>query len=494
MLHLAAVDLGASSGRVMHGIFDGSRLALEERHRFSTRPVEMNSHLCTDIERIHAHIVQGLAQIRAEAGLTSVGIDGWAVDFGLLGPDGRLVAPPRHYRDSAHERGGLLAHRLVAFEQLFAETGIQHLPFNTVYQLLALQTEEPDLLNQSEVLLLLPDLLNFFLTGKAQAEFTNATTTQLVSAQTGRWSDALISRLGLRRSLFPDIVAPGTVLGPATRLAEALAPLVVHVASHDTASAVVAVPASRQPYLYISSGTWSLVGTVVPEPVTSQEAREGNFSNEGGVGNYRLLKNVMGLWILQEVQREWNARGESADLSQLLAEARQAVPFGHLFDPDDPRFLHPPSMLRAIEEACAGDGRMTPLTRGEVVRAIFESLVLKYRLVVEELMRISGFRFDAVHVVGGGSQNELLSQWTADCLGLPVVAGPAEASAWGNALMQLVALGEIACQHEARDLIRESVAIRLYEPRHPDAWQEPYERFRALIAQGSQARMAKLEQ
>ena len=290
------------------------------------------------------------------------------------------------------------------------------------------------------------------------------------------------------------MVAPGSVLGAAARLADVGAPKVVHVASHDTASAVVAVPAARDPYLYISSGTWSLVGTVVPAPITSPAARDGNFSNEGGVGNYRLLKNVMGLWLLQEAQREWAARGESADLPQLLAEASQAPPFRHLFDPDDPRFLHPASMLAAIEEVCVENGAGAPLGRGEVVRAILESLALKYRFVIEELTRITGFRFEAVHVVGGGSQNEWLSQWTADCLGIPVLAGPVEASAWGNAIMQLIALGELASRDEARQLMNASISIRVYEPRHQADWQEPYERFRAVVAQSGQERMAKLEQ
>ncbi|SIS92387.1 rhamnulokinase [Alicyclobacillus vulcanalis] len=492
MLRVAAVDLGASSGRVMLGLYDGARLTLEERHRFSTRPVQMGNHLCTDVAQLHAHVLRGLDACHQDSRLDAVGIDGWAVDFGLVNDRGELVAPPRHYRDPGHEAGVVRAGQLISSDELFLETGIQHLPFNTIYQLLALQSEAPDLMSRTAWLLLLPDLLNFFLTGIPRAEFTNATTTQLVSAETGDWSEKLLARLGLPRRMFPDIAAPGATLGPARRLTAVGAPQVVHVASHDTASAVVAVPARRQPCLYISSGTWSLVGTTVPSPITSLPAAKSNFSNEGGVGHYRLLKNVMGLWILQEVQREWAAADQALSLAQLLREAEESPPFAHLFDPDHPRFLHPPSMLAAIREACEEGGR-APRERGEVVRAILESLVLKYRWVVEELARITGYSFDAVHVVGGGSQNALLSQWTADCLNLPVFAGPAEASAWGNAVMQLVALGELGSLDEARELIRTSVDIRVYEPRASEMWEEPYKRFCDLVSDPHRASMAQLE-
>ncbi|WP_304457841.1 rhamnulokinase [Alicyclobacillus sendaiensis] len=485
MLHLAAVDLGASSGRVMLGAYDGARLSLQECHRFSTRPIEMDGHLVSDIQGLYRGIQEGLARASAHGPAASLGIDAWAVDFGLIDEAGRLVQPPRHYRDPAHERGVQRAFRRVSPEDLFRETGIQFLPFNTVYQLLALQEEDESRLNQSRACLLLPDLLNFMLTGVVEAEWTNATTTQLVSVRTKGWSRPVVSRLGLPDHLFPALRPPGSPVAPANRLGGAAPPLVVHVASHDTASAVVAVPAERSPYLYISSGTWSLVGTVVPEPITSDAALRWNFSNEGGVGNYRLLKNVMGLWLLQELEREWRAQGHAAPLQELLAEAERAEPFQHVFDPDHPRFLHPPSMAQAIQEAAVAWGGRAPEDRGAMVRAVLESLALKYRVVVEEIQHLTGLRFEAVYVVGGGSQNALLSQWTADCLGLPVFAGPSEASAWGNALMQLVALGEVSDVEEARQLVRASVQLAVYEPKHPSAWDEPYARFRERLTENA---------
>ncbi|MCL6489458.1 MAG: rhamnulokinase [Alicyclobacillus mali] len=481
MLHVAAVDLGASSGRVMHGLFDGSRLELEERHRFSTRPVKRDGHLVVDVDTLYRAIETGLRYIAGVHPLASVGIDSWAVDFGLIDEVGRLVQPPRHYRDGAHEVGVRRAMQRISLEDLFRETGIQFLPFNSIYQLIALQQENEPLVLRSRLLLLLPDLLNFMLTGVAHAEWTNATTTQLVSVRTKGWATEVLERLGLPASLFPEIRSPGTLLGPARHLVEVGPPQVVHVASHDTASAVVAVPAMGQPYLYISSGTWSLVGTVVPEPITSDDALRWNFSNEGGVGNYRLLKNVMGLWLLQELEREWATSGEPVSLPQMLQEAQRAQPFAHLFDPDHPRFLRPPSMTEAIQQAVKEWGGHPPEERGEMVRAVLESLALKYRVVVEEVKALTGFHYDAVHVVGGGSQNALLSQWTADCLGLPVLAGPSEASAWGNALMQLVGLGEISNLEEARALLRSSVALRTYEPANTASWEDAYARFRERL-------------
>ena len=436
-VRVAAVDLGASSGRVVVGTVGPGELDLEEVHRFPNGPVEAaDGSLRWDVERIRAEVLAGL---RAAGPVDSVGIDAWAVDYGLLDASGELLGPPYCYRDTrtddVHER--VLAE--VGEEELFATTGLQQLGFNTIYQLAA----EPSF-DKTETMLLVPDLVTFWLTGVVGAEATNASTTQLYDVRARAWATRLVERVGVPARILPPLREPGTVVGRlrpdvAERAGQSPETVVVAVGSHDTASAVVAVPAAADAsFAYISSGTWSLVGVELDEPVLSGAALRANFTNEGGVdATIRFLRNVAGLWVLSESMRAWGVD----DVRPLLEEASAAPAFGPLVDLDAADFLAPGDMVPRIEAACARTGQRPPATRGELVRCILESLALAYRRTVREVASLSGRTFDAVHVVGGGVRNELLCRLTADACGLPVLAGPVEASAMGNVLVQARALG-----------------------------------------------------
>ena len=404
--------------------------------------------------------------LRTAGSIDGLGIDSWAVDYGLLDEAGRLLGNPVHYRDSRTD--GVMEQVLqrVSAADLYAITGLQQLPFNTIYQLAA-----EGLLGQAAKLLMIPDLLGYWLTGEIGAERTNASTTQLYDVRAREWSEELAARVGIPTGLLPELREPGdvvgTVLGDRTGLAAGTP--VVAVGSHDTASSVVAVPAGDERFAYISSGTWSLVGLELEEPVLTDEARAANFTNEGGVdGRIRFLRNVMGLWILQECQRVW----EDDDLPGLLRDAADAPPFAVLIDPDAPEFLAPGNMPRRIEEHCRATGQEPPRSRGAAVRCVLESLALAYRRTLREAQTIADRPVDVLHVIGGGSQNELLCQLTADACGLPVLAGPVEASALGNVLVQARALGEHLPDLGAmRALVRSTHRLRRYEPQgKPADW------------------------
>ncbi|GGJ04936.1 carbohydrate kinase [Alicyclobacillus cellulosilyticus] len=493
MKHVVAVDVGASSGKAFLVSYDGSRMTVQEVHRFPNEPVSVFGRLYWDIYRIFGEIRSGLlragAQVKEQGGeLTSAGIDTWAVDFGLLDVRGYLLDLPRHYRDARTQAVFPRVVDALGGAYIFARTGIQLMPINTIYQLVAAREENPALLEAADRLLLIPDLLDYFLTGEVAAEFTNATTTQLLHPGTRDWDEELLQAAGIPRRLLPPVAPPGQVIGPPAADPELRADgmcsrvLVVRVASHDTASAVVAVPVAAEPYAFISSGTWSLLGTTVAAPVLSMRAQRFNFTNEGGVGNYRLLKNIMGLWLLQETQRTFAQAGLPHALAELLARAESAPPFAALFDPDDPRLLFPGDIPARIRDLCRAAGEPPPDDPGAMVRAILESLALKYRLVLAQLEQILGQRVAALHIVGGGSQNRLLCQWTADATGRPVYAGPVEASAVGNALVQLAALGEVRGSAEMRELVRRSFPVAVYWPTSTAAWDAAYERFCRLTA------------
>ncbi|MGC4936560.1 rhamnulokinase [Kribbella sp. DT2] len=520
-LRLAAVDLGASSGRVMVGDVGAGTLELTEVHRFWNGPVQVHGTLHWDILHLYRETLVGLTKAAAGGTIDGIGIDSWAVDYGLLDHDGRLLGNPIHYRDSRTD--GVMDEllRTIPAEDLYAVTGLQQLPFNTIYQLVAEQS-----LDQAHQLLLIPDLLAYWLTGIPGAEATNASTTQLYDVRTRTWSKDLATRAGIPPTLFPTLREPGHLIGPLLpELAQetgltphpsptqpttpmstdtsAASPTtttnpasvgtgttstssagggasaagwaglrvpVIAVGSHDTASSVVAVPAAEgENFAYISSGTWSLAGLELPEPVLTEEAREANFTNEGGVdGRTRFLKNVMGLWILQECLRTWG----TDDLDGLLEQAVEAPAFGVLIDPDDPTFLAPGNMPTRIDEFCARTGQDKPATRAATVRCILESLALAYRRTLRSAREIAGREIDVVHVIGGGSQNELLCQLTADACGVPVLAGPVEASALGNVLVQARALGEPLPDLGAmRALVRATHRLRRYAPQgRPADW------------------------
>ncbi|RZU13423.1 rhamnulokinase [Kribbella rubisoli] len=462
MKRVAAVDLGASSGRVMLGEVGAHVLELREVHRFWNGPVRVHGRLHWDILHLYRSTLDGL---RTAGALDGIGIDSWAVDYGLLDADGRLLRNPVHYRDSRTD--GVMERVLekVPAADLYAATGLQQLPFNTIYQLTA------EALEGAANLLMIPDLLGYWLTGEIGVERTNASTTQLFDVRSREWSDELISRVGLPRRVFPELREPGDVIGNVLSDETGLAPgiPVIAVGSHDTASSVVAVPAADDRFAYISSGTWSLVGLELDAPVLTDEAREANFTNEGGVdGRIRFLRNVMGLWILQECQRVWG----DDDLDGLLRDAAGSPSFATLIDPDAPEFLAPGNMPKRIEEHCRATGQDPPASRGAMVRCIVESLALAYRRTLRAALSIAGRDVDVLHVIGGGSQNELLCQLTADACGLPVLAGPVEASALGNVLVQARALGEPLPDLAAmRALVRSTHRLRTYTPQgKPADW------------------------
>jgi rhamnulokinase len=469
-LTLAAVDLGASSGRVMAARVGPGRLDLHEVHRFPNRPVRTAGTLHWDVLALYAGILDGLRAAGRDLGrLDGIGIDSWAVDYGLLDADGALLGNPVHYRDARHESAVPAVHAAVDPEELYRISGLQHLPFNTVFQLAAARDTAQQV--AARTLLLVPDLLAYWLTGAVGAEVTNASTTGLLDATSREWSRTVIDGLGLPRSLFPPLRQPGDRLGQLRDgvLAETglTGPVpVTAVGSHDTASAVVGVPAASDRFAYISCGTWSLVGVELEKPVLTEESRAAGFTNELGVdGTVRYLHNVMGLWLLQECQRTWTAAGLVADLPDLLAGAAQVPAFTAVVDADDPRFLPPGDMPNRIAEACAATGQTPPQSQAETLRCILDSLALAYRRTVRRAAKLSGRDIEVVHLVGGGARNMLLCQLTADATGLPVVAGPVEAAALGNALVQARAGGVLSGGlAELRGLLRDTQDVRTYSP------------------------------
>lgn len=465
MVTVAAVDLGASSGRVMLGTVADGRVSLTELARFANEPVPVGATLHWDILSLYRSIVEGL---RSAPPLASIGIDSWGVDFGLLDADGALLGNPVHYRDIRTDGIVERVFREVSAEELYDRTGIQLLPFNTVFQLAAIRGTA--LAGNARTMLLIPDLLTYWLTGDVATEVTNASTTALLDARTGTWDTALLAKLALPAGLLPPLVEPGTSAGPMRApVADAVgqSTVVTRVGSHDTASAIVAVPAEHDRFAYISCGTWSLVGVELPGPVLSEESRAANFTNERGLdGTIRYLRNVMGLWPLQECLRGWGL--SSADLPALLAKAAQRPAFASVIDIDDPAFLAPGDMPARVVAACRQAGQRVPEDRPGIVRTIVDSLAVAHRRAITDAARLSGRRVEVVHLFGGGSRNDLLCQATADACGLPVVAGPAEATAIGNVLVQARAVsGEPQSLADLRAVVRGSVATRTFAPRTP---------------------------
>ena len=474
----AAIDLGASSGRVMAATVGPDSLHLDELHRFPNQPVSVGGTLHWDVLSLYRDSLAGLRLAAAHlGGIDSIGIDSWAIDYGLLDADGELIGNPVHYRDG---RTNGVADRVlgrVSAEALYAQTGIQLLPFNTIFQLVAAASTAA--VYEARQLLLIPDLLGYWLTGVPGAEFTNASTTQLL-APSGEWSKTLFEQLDLPLRLMPAIRQPGDDIGPLTAEVQAQTGLDAHtrlvaVGSHDTASAVVGVPAESPDFAYISCGTWSLVGLELDRPVLTEASRQANFSNEAGVdGTIRYLRNVMGLWLLQESMRTWG----DADLAALLAEAGGLPAGGSLVDPDDARFLPPGDMPARIAAYCAETGQAPPASRAGFVRCILDSLALAYRRYVRLGAQLSGRTVDVVHLVGGGTHNSVLCQLAADAIGLPVVAGPVEAAALGNVLVQARAAGIISGGlPELRALLRRTQVLQRYEPQATgDVWAAAEER------------------
>ena len=480
---LLAFDLGAESGRGLLGLFDGQQLRLEVVHRFPNGPVRTLDSLHWDVLRLYTEILATLRKCAAEQGtLDGLGVDTWGVDFALLGRGGTLLGNPRHYRDPHTEGMMDEAFRRVPRAEIFRRTGLQFMRFNTLFQLLALQRDRSPLLDVAETLLLIPDLLNYFFTGIKVNEASNASTTQMYDPTTRTWAYDLASDFGLPARILGSLVPPGTVLGPLRHsITEetGLGPVqVIAPATHDTGSAVAAVPAQGESWAYISSGTWSLMGAELPAPLINDKVAQYNFTNEGGVsGTTRFLKNIMGLWLVQECRRTWERAGHAYGYEELMRLAEAAPPFVCVVDPDDSSFILPPSMPAALADYCRKSGQTPPTEPGAVVRCALESLALRYRWVLERLEELLGRRLETIHIVGGGCQNTLLCQLTADACNRTVLAGPVEATAIGNVLVQAMGLGLLGSLAEAREVVRRSFEVRSYSPRNPESWHAPYQRF-----------------
>ncbi|MSR60786.1 MAG: rhamnulokinase [Planctomycetaceae bacterium] len=481
------VDLGAESGRVVAGLFDGQRIRLEEIHRFSNGAVHVADSLRWDVLKLWSEIQSGLAKAAGSFGndAISIGVDTWGVDYVLLSKTGEMLGQPYHYRDP--RTAGVMDRALgrVARKDIFAATGVQFMPINTLYQLIATQQVNPRLMDLADRFLMMPDLFHWLLCGSQVVEFTNATTSQCVDPISRTWAHDLLGKFEIPGAMFPEVVLPGTRLGKLRADVAGRCRLprleVVAPATHDTGSAVAAVPTAltgTTKWAYISSGTWSLMGLELPHPVLTPRALEYNVTNEGGIdGTFRLLKNIMGLWLVQECRRSFERGGKTLTYAELAHLAGQSQPFRSLVDPDDGNFLSPADMPMAIRQWCQARGETAPDSEGQFIRCALESLALKYRMVLGWLEELAGTRVEVIHIVGGGSQNELLNQFTANACGRPVVAGPIEATALGNVLVQARTSGAIGSLAEMRAVVQASSALKRYEPRDQSHWNEAYGRF-----------------
>ncbi len=487
-----AVDMGASSGRVVAGRLNAGQLTLEELHRFDNGPVHVGPHMHWDVLAQWTDIQDGLriADHRFGDQVASLGVDTWGVDFGLLDRNDQILGNPYHYRDSRLD--GILdtVFDTASRDEIFAETGLQFMQINTLYQLVSLQRAQSPQLEMAKTFLMVPDLFHWLLTGEKANEITDATTTQFLNPRLRQWSTQLLDRFHIPTDMLQTIIEPGTVLGklrPEVARDVGLTNVnVVVPGTHDTASAVMSVPTASPPsdqpdWCYISSGTWSLMGVEVPNPVINDRCSELNFTNEGGVGGtIRLLKNICGLWLVQECRRVWGRAGKQFDWSQLVAMAESEPALRSHIAPDEARFNAPIDMPGTIAEYCRATNQPTPENEGQTIRCALESLALRYRQCLGYLEQLTGGRIDRIHIVGGGTQNRLLCQMTADACGRLVVAGPSEATAIGNVMMQAVAAGEVASIAEAREMVRSSFPVEQFEPKNTQPWDEAFRRFETL--------------
>ena len=485
MKGVLAFDFGASSGRAILGSLEDGRITLREVHRFSNDPVEINGTFYWDVLRLFYEIKQGILKAKAAGGFDGIGIDTWGVDFGLIDKNGRLLSNPVHYRDRRTQGAIPKSEKYISNDRLYAISGIQFMEFNTVFQLMSLNESDPAQLEAADRLLFMPDLLAYFLTGEMANEYSIATTSGMVDIATNDWSDEILTAFGYPKKLFGRIVKPGTVLGPLkAELAEELgvpAVPVIAVCGHDTQSAITAVPAKEKDFAFISSGTWSLFGTEPDAPATGPRSRACNFTNEGGCDyNTAFLKNICGLWLIQESRRQWKREGKEFSFAQLEEAAAAAKPFACFIDPDAPDFVQPGNLPARIRAYCERTGQTAPETEGETVRCIYESLAMRYRAVFEQLTYCTDKTFGSINVVGGGSQDGTLAQMTANACGVPVFAGPTEATVLGNVSVQLISLGALKSVDEARKTIADSFTLGRFEPRDTAVWAEAFERFKKV--------------
>ena len=485
--NVLAIDFGASSGRAILGQHDGRNIVFHEIHRFSNDPVMIQGTFYWDILRLFHEIKQSIILSKKYGALDSIAVDTWGVDFALLDKDGHLLENPVHYRDTRTR--GMIPHFSVKMpsKRLYEITGIQPLEHNTLYQLLSLKENRPDILQRADKLLMIPDLFGYFLSGNIRAELSAASTTQLINPDDKEWSDEIIQAIGINRSLFPPLLPSGQPLGT---LSESLcqelgvAPCKVYaVCSHDTQSAMAAVPSQDQDFLFLSSGTWSLLGTELESPITTSAARQLGLSNEVGFDNkISFLKNINGLWLIQESRRQWIREGINYSFADLERLARNAPPFCCFINPDDPVFDQAGDIPSAVREFCRKTGQSIPQSAGEIMRCIYESLALRYRMAIKDIEYCTGKKYPSLYIVGGGTKDQFLSTLTANSSGYRVVSGPTEATAIGNVLVQLIASGEIKSLKEARKMIAHTESLRIFEPEKQLCWDKAALRFQEIFA------------
>ena len=482
-----AFDLGAESGRTILGRLEKGRISTRELTRFPNAPVEVLGHLHWNIYGLFEEIKKGMTAGLAEAGThpVSLAVDTWGVDFGLLSLDGTVLGLPYAYRDVRTEGAMEEFFERLPRKEIYERTGIQFLPFNTLFQLFAASKQEPGSIEQAGALLFMPDLFSYLLTGEKASEFTIASTSQLLDPRSRTWDRTILSALGVPPRLMQNIVSPGTSLGGLSRSVARETGLmetpVIATASHDTAAAIAAVPASGEDWAYISSGTWSLMGVELGSPLINPAVLSANFTNEGGIaGSIRFLKNIAGLWLLQQCRKEWSA-DQALGYDELIRLADEAPPFRAFIDPDCPDFLNPPSMPEAIRRFCLRTDQSPPPALAATVRCILESLALKYRWTLDELRRLTGRPIERIHIIGGGSRNQKLCQFTSDATNLPVLSGPAEATAIGNIMTQALAMGQVGSVAEIREIVRNSVDMRTFQPGRAAEWEAAYVRFREVV-------------
>ncbi len=487
-LKMLAIDLGATSGRGIVGSYDGKKLTLAENHRFDDSSSYMAGTLQWNVMDIFENIKQSVKLAGSE--IKSIGIDTWGVDYALIGKDGRMVSSPVNYRDSRTDDIMEYANKYMSRSELYQATGIQNMNFNTIYQLLSDMRTNPALIDTAETILMMPDLFNYLLTGQKFNEYTNATTGALIDPKTGDWAYDVIRKHGIPTHIFGKIIQPGTKVGKLTDKIKAevgnIDADVISVASHDTASAIMAVPAKGEDFVYISSGTWSLMGTELNKPIINKETELYNITNEGGAyGKICFLKNIMGLWIHTECRRDFAKQdGYKTSYDDLAEMGAASEPMRSIIDPDDVIFTPPGNMTKRIADYCRKTGQPVPETKGQFVRCVFDSLALRYRDTLLNIEKITGKKTPFINIIGGGSKETLLNKFTADCCGIPVYAGPNEATAIGNLVSQAIALGEIKDLKEARAMISDSFDVQCYEP---DAstraiWDTGYEKFLKLTS------------
>ena len=480
-----AIDLGATSGRSILGKVGDGKIGMEELTRFPNTIRKIRDHYYWNIFDLYEEIKKALKKCAKEGiKIESIGIDTWGVDFVMIGKDGNILGLPYAYRDP-HTEGAPQEYfdKILPLDKVYGMTGIQIMDFNSLFQLYAMKKEKSSVLEAADKLLFMPDALSYLLTGKMVCEYTIASTSQILNPVTKQMEDHLLMPLGLSSEIFPKVIFPGVQIGTLTddiaqETGIGKVP-VVAVAGHDTGSAVAAVPAKNERFAYLSSGTWSLMGIETKSPIINEQSMQLNFTNEGGVdGTTRFLKNITGMWLLEECRREWEKEGADYSYPELVKMATEEQPFRFMIDPDDPSFAHPQSMTAAIKAYCVRTGQVAPQTHSEFVRTIFESLALKYRVVLEMLRSVAPFGIEILHVIGGGSQNALLNQFTANALGIPVQSGPSEATAIGNIMMQAQASGMVKSLWEMRELIASSIETQTFTPEHAEFWQEQYGKYR----------------